>query len=61
MKWFVIYFRYRRPNESKPGPVSHFKIQADDLAQARELAKRYANYPGIEVLSVEEVPGQVPR
>jgi hypothetical protein len=54
MKWYVVYFKFQKSGEKKPGPVSHYKLQARSLQEAREMAKRYANYPGIEIVNVEE-------
>lgn len=53
MKWYIVYFKFHKPGEKKPGPVSHYKLQARSIEEAREAAKRYANYPGVEILNVE--------
>lgn len=55
MKTFVIYYKYQLEGEKKPGPVRHHKIQANDEEEARRLLKRYANYPRLEVLRLEQV------
>ena len=56
MKVFIVYFRYQKPGDKKPGPITHQKIQADTIDQARQFAERQANYPGMEIVRVEEVP-----
>ncbi len=55
MKTFIIYYRFTKPGEKKPGPVQHYKLMAGDRDEAEQLMRRYANYPGIEVLEVREV------
>ena len=51
---YTISFRYTKPGEKKPGPVQRFVIYAARLEEAREQARRYANYPNIEVISVRK-------
>ncbi len=58
MNEFIVYFRYQKPGDKKPGPITHQKLRADTIDQAREVAARQANYPGIEIVRVEEVPGR---
>jgi len=55
MKTYVVYFRYKRPGEKTAGNVSHQKIQANSLEEARELAKQHTSYPGVTLLRVKEV------
>ena len=56
MKAFVVYFRYHKSGDKKPGPITHQKIQADTIDQARQFAERQGNYPGMEIVRVEEAP-----
>lgn len=56
MKVFVVYLRYHKSGDKKPGPVTHQRLRADTIDQAREMAQRHANYPGIEIIRVEETP-----
>jgi hypothetical protein len=51
---YIIYFRFTKPGEKKPGPITHYKIMARDVSEARDLARQYANYPGIEVVEILE-------
>ena len=51
---YTILFRYTKPGEKKPGPVQRYVIFADRLEEAKELAKGYANYPNVKVISVEK-------
>ena len=51
---FIIYFRFTKPGEKKPGPITHYKVMARDVSEARDLARQYANYPGIEVVEILE-------
>ena len=51
---YIIYFRFTKPGEKKPGPITHYKVKARDVSEARDLARQYANYPGIEVVEILE-------
>lgn len=55
MRMFVIYFRYQQPEEKKPGPVRHFKIEAENADEARATLRRHANYKGLEIIRLEEL------
>lgn len=55
MKTFVVYFRYHVSGEKNPGPVRHYKLQAEDSRSAEQLLRRMANYQGLEVLQIEQV------
>lgn len=55
LKTFVVYYRYQVEGEKGQGPVRHYKLQADSARDADRLLRRYANYPGLEVLRVEAV------
>lgn len=52
LKTYIIYFRFTKPGEKKPANVSHYKLSAHDAEEARELARQYANYPGIEIVDI---------
>lgn len=52
MPMFIILYRYKQPNDKQPGPVRQFRIYAQDLAEAKREAARYANYPNIEIIDV---------
>lgn len=52
MHVYIILFRYHIEGEKKPGPVRQFRIYADDLAEARREAQRYANYPNIQIIDI---------
>ncbi len=56
MKTFIVYLRYHKPTDKKPGPITHQRLQAVTIDQARQIAERQANYPGIEIIRVEEAP-----
>ena len=56
LKPYIIYYKYKCPGDKKPGPITHQKIQADTIDQARQFAERQANYPGMEIVRLEEVP-----
>ena len=51
---YTISFRFTKPTESKPGPIQRYVLRATSLSEAEEQARRYANYPNIEVISVRE-------
>ena len=51
---YTISFRYTKPSEKKPGPIQRYVLRANSLKEAEEQARRYANYPNIEVISVRE-------
>lgn len=53
MKMFIILFRYQIEGEKKPGPVRQFRIYARDIAEAQHEAKRYGNYPNLQILDVK--------
>ncbi len=53
LKPYIVYYKYKCPGDKKPGAVKQFRIYAADLAEARRLAVRHANYPDIEVLNVK--------
>jgi hypothetical protein len=52
LKVFIVYFRYKNPNDKEPGPVRQFRLYANSLDEARRLAASYANYPNVQVLNV---------
>ncbi len=54
LKSYTISFRFTKPTESKPGPIQRHVIHATSQKEAEEQARRYANYPNIEVISVKE-------
>jgi len=51
---YTISFRFTKANESKPGPIQRYVLRAGSLKEAEEQARRYANYPNIQVISVRE-------
>jgi len=53
MRLYVVYYKFKVPNEKKPGPVRQFRFYASNLAQAKQLVTQYSNYPDIEVLRIE--------
>ena len=53
MEAYIILYRYKAVGEKKPGPVRQFRVYAEDLADARLQAERYANYPDIQVIEVQ--------
>ena len=53
MRPYIIYYKYKCPGDKKPGAVKQFRIYANNMDEARRLATRYANYPDIEVLSIQ--------
>lgn len=55
LKTFVVYFRYQVEGEKGQGPVRHHKFQAGSARQAEKMLRSYANYPGLEILRVEEI------
>ncbi len=54
LKSYTISFRFTKPTESKPGPIQRYVLRATSLTEAEEQARRYANYPNIEVISVKK-------
>jgi hypothetical protein len=56
MNTYIVYFKYQKPVDKKPGPVTHYKLQANSLAEAEQLARRQANYPGMNILKIERAP-----
>ena len=54
MKTYAVYYRYTRPGEKKPANVTHFKIHANDVEEARKLAFLQANTPGVEIIRIKE-------
>jgi len=55
MRTYVVYFKYHTPGDKNPGPVRHYKLQASNPGEAERMVRQYANYPGLEVLRIEEV------
>ncbi len=55
MQAFIILYKFKASGEKKPGPIRQFRIYADDLEQATREAKRYANYPDIEIIAVNPI------
>ena len=51
---YIIYFRFTKPGEKKPGPITHYKVMARDVSEARDLARQYGNYPGFEIVEILE-------
>ncbi len=54
LKSYTISFRFTKPTEAKPGPIQRYVIRASSQIEAEEQARRYANYPNIQVISVRE-------
>ncbi len=54
LKSYTISFRFTKPTESKPGPIQRYVLRATNLSEAEEAARRYANYPNIQLISVKE-------
>lgn len=52
MNLYIVLFRYKKPGDKLDGPVQQYRFYARDIRQAWELAKQYANYPGIELIDV---------
>ena len=52
---YIILYKYKADGEKKHGPVRQYRIYADDLEEAKREAKRYGNYPNIEVIDVNPV------
>lgn len=51
---YTILFRFTKPSESKPGPIQRYVLRATSQTEAEAQARRYANYPNIEVISVKK-------
>ncbi len=51
---YTISFRFTKPSESKPGPIQRYVLRAHSLTDAEEQARRYANYPNVQVISVKK-------
>lgn len=51
---YTISFRFTKPTESKPGPIQRYVLHATSLTEAEEQARRYANYPNVQVISVKK-------
>ncbi len=49
---YIIYFKYKQAGDKKPGAVKQFRIYANNVEEARQLATQYANYPDINVLRI---------
>ena len=52
MTLYIVYFKYKQIGDKKPGPVKQFRIYANNVEEARQLATQYANYPDIDVLRI---------
>jgi hypothetical protein len=53
MRMYIVYYKFKNPNDKKPGPVRQFRIFANDTAEARRMVSQYANYPNIEVVTIK--------
>lgn len=53
LQTFIVLYRYKAKGEKKPGPIRQFRIYAQDFDEARREAKRYANYPDVEIVEVQ--------
>lgn len=53
MRPYIVYYKYKQPRDKKPGPVRQFRIYANSLEEARQIAVRHANYPNINVLDIK--------
>ena len=51
---YTISFRFTKPTESKPGPIQRYVLRATSLTEAEAQARRYANYPDVQVISVKK-------
>ena len=51
---YTISFRFTKPTESKPGPIQRYVLRATSLTEAEAQARRYANYPNVQVISVKK-------
>jgi hypothetical protein len=52
MQTFIILFRFQKPDDKMKGPVQQYRVSARDINEAWELAREYANYPGISLINV---------
>lgn len=55
LKTYIVYFKYKYPEDKKPGAIKHFRIYATNPEEARRMAMSHANYPNVEVLRVKGV------
>lgn len=55
MRMYIVYYRFKNPNDKKHGPVRQFRIFANDGEEAQRLLGQYANYPNLEVVRVKAV------
>lgn len=53
MRMYIVYYRYKNPNDKKPGPVRQYRLYASDANEAQRLVTKYANYPNLEIVSVK--------
>lgn len=51
---YIVYYRYKIPNEKSQGAVKQFRVYANDLDEARRMAVQHANYPNIELVTVKQ-------
>jgi hypothetical protein len=54
MKTYAVYFKYTRPGEKKPGNITHVKIQASNIDEAKQIAIENLS-PGVELIRVQPV------
>jgi len=52
---YIVYFRYTDEGDTKPGPVTAYRLYATSLEEARRLVVQQASYPNIEVLRIVPV------
>ncbi len=55
LRTYIIYYKYKNPGDKKPGPVKHYRVSANNLEEARQLASQYGNYPDLEVVRVTPI------
>ncbi len=56
MHVYAVYYRYKLPGDKAPGigAVKLFRLYATSLDEAKEIVKRQANYPYIDVISTKQ-------
>jgi hypothetical protein len=52
---YIVLYRFKKPGDKSPGPVVQYRLEARNLAEAWQMARRYLNYEGAEIVDVGPV------
>ena len=55
LKTYIVLFKFKNPGDKAFGPVRQFRINANNLDEAKRLTAQYSRYPNIEIVQIRAV------